>query len=134
VALRKLRGKVSNRESKSLDRQNNQYGCGYRESIDEALGTGKLVSKEMHAEQVKFSAPNTASYLLGVMNASNVFLGHSGEIPGYNSSMYYSPGSKAMSISLINRYPSVIEGAADQINFALVETMAQVTESPKKSK
>jgi len=39
-----------------------------------------------------------------------------------------------MSISLINRYPSVIEGAADQINFALVETMAQVTEAPKNSK
>jgi len=90
----------------------------------QALATGKLVSKRMHAEQLKFSAPNTESYGLGVMNAAGIAVGHSGEVPGYNSSMYYFPASKATSITLINRYPSAVEGAADNINFALVEVMA----------
>jgi hypothetical protein len=57
------------------------------------------------------------------MNAGVAF-GHSGEAPGYNSSMYYLPSLKATSITLINRYPSSIEGAADQINFALIGEMA----------
>ena len=89
-----------------------------------AIITGKLLSKRMHAAQLAFSAPNTASYGLGVMNASGVAFGHSGEVPGYNSSMYYLPAAKAISITLINRYPSAIEGAADQINFALIDVLA----------
>jgi carboxyl-terminal processing protease len=89
-----------------------------------AIVTGKLLSKRMHAAQLKFSAPNTASYGLGVMNAEGFAFGHSGEVPGYNSSMYYIPAAKAISITLINRYPSAIEGAADQINFALIDAMA----------
>ncbi|MFH0802950.1 MAG: serine hydrolase domain-containing protein [bacterium] len=89
----------------------------------QALATGKLLSRQMHTEQVKFSAPNTESYGLGVMNAG-IALGHSGEVPGYNSSMYYFPAYKSTSITLINRYPSSVEGAADNINFALVKVMA----------
>ena len=89
-----------------------------------AIVTGKLLSKRMHAAQLTFGAPNTESYGLGVMNASGVAFGHSGEVPGYNSSMYYIPSLNAISITLINRYPSAVEGAADQINFALVEAMA----------
>ncbi len=90
----------------------------------QALAGGELLSKRMHAAQLKFSAPNTRSYGLGVMNAGGVAFGHSGEVPGYNSSMYYAPAAKALSITLINRYPSVIEGAADQINFALIGVMS----------
>lgn len=89
-----------------------------------ALVTGRLLSKRMHAAQLRFSAPNTTSYGLGVMNGHGVLFGHSGEVPGYNSSMYYLPSLKAISITLINRYPSSIEGAADQINFALINAMA----------
>jgi len=89
-----------------------------------AIVTGKLLSKRMHAAQLKFSAPNTASYGLGVMNASGVAFGHSGEVPGYNSSMYYIPAAKAIGITLIDRYPSAIEGAADQIDFALIDVLA----------
>ena len=90
-----------------------------------AIVGGKLLSRRMHAAQLTFAAPNTASYGLGVMAAGGgVAFGHSGEVPGYNSSMYYIPSLKAISITLIDRYPSAVEGAADQINFALVEQMA----------
>ena len=88
----------------------------------EALATGKVVSKAMHVEQVKFNPPNTASYGLGVMGGGKI-IGHSGEVPGYNSSMYYLPGSKAISIVLINRYPSTIEGVADVINGELIKVV-----------
>ena len=63
-----------------------------------ALATGKLLSKSMHAEQIKATPPNTPNYGLGISQS-------------------------AWSIVLINRYPSTIEGAADQINFALISTM-----------
>ena len=90
----------------------------------QALSSGKLLSKEMHAEQVTFAAPNTPSYGLGVMGGAGKFVGHSGEVPGYNSSMYYFTSSKSTSIVLINRYPSSIEGVADTINGELIKVMA----------
>ena len=79
---------------------------------------------------MKFSAPNTATYGLGVMNGSGILTGHSGEVPGYNSSMYYLPKAQATSITLINRYPSEIEGAADEINIALMKAMSPLPASP----
>jgi D-alanyl-D-alanine carboxypeptidase len=85
-----------------------------------ALATGEVVSKKMHVEQVKFNPPNTASYGLGVMGGGKI-IGHSGEVPGYNSSMYYLPGTKGTSIVLINRYPSTVEGVADIINGELIK-------------
>ncbi len=88
-----------------------------------AIATGELLSPAMHAEQLNFSAPNTEFYGLGVMNGGGVMLGHSGEVPGYNSSMYYIPSLDAFGITLINRYPSEVEGAADQVNIALIQTM-----------
>jgi D-alanyl-D-alanine carboxypeptidase len=88
----------------------------------EALSTGKLLSKAMHEEQVKFATPNTETYGLGIMHGGEA-LGHSGEVPGYNSSMYYLPNKKGTSIVLINRYPSSIEGAADVINGALIKVV-----------
>ena len=61
-----------------------------------ALATGKLLSKSMHAEQIKAAPPNTPNYGLGIMIAGKG-LGHSGEVPGYNSSMYYFPSQSAWS-------------------------------------
>jgi D-alanyl-D-alanine carboxypeptidase len=89
----------------------------------QALTTGELLSSQMHAEQFNFSGSNTKHYGLGVMNGAGVMVGHSGEVPGYNSSMYYIPSLDAISIVLINRYPSEDEGAADLINIALIEAM-----------
>ena len=88
-----------------------------------AIMTGEVLSPAMHAEQLNFSAPNTESYGLGVMNGGGAMVGHSGEVPGYNSSMYFLPQLGAISITLINRYPSAVEGAADQVNLALIQAM-----------
>lgn len=87
-----------------------------------AIATGELLSPEMHAEQLKFMAPNTKNYGLGVMNGGLLF-GHSGEVLGYNSSMYYIPSMDAICVVLAGRYPSEIEGASDEIMSALIKTM-----------
>jgi len=89
----------------------------------QAIVSGELLSSAMHAEQLNFSAPNTEFYGLGIMNGGGVMLGHSGEVPGYNSSMYYIPSLDGFGITLINRYPSEEEGAADQVNIALIQKM-----------
>jgi len=82
-----------------------------------------VVSPEMHEEQLTFASPNTSSYGLGVMNGG-VFIGHSGEITGYNSSAYTQVrGNGATIIVFINRYPSKIEGAADQFTSAILKVI-----------
>jgi carboxyl-terminal processing protease len=87
-----------------------------------ALASGELLSPEMHAEQLNFAAPNTQNYGLGVMNGGKL-LGHSGEVLGYNSSMYYIPSLDATCVVLTGRYPSEIEGASDQIMLSLIQAM-----------
>jgi carboxyl-terminal processing protease len=88
----------------------------------DAVASGALLSARMHAAQLRFKAPNTTSYGLGVANAGTGF-GHSGEVPGYTTSMYYFPSMQATSIAVVNRYPSAIEGVADELNGALVRTV-----------
>lgn len=89
------------------------------------LAEGKLLSPEMHREQLTFAAPNT-SYGLGVMNGG-AFIGHSGEITGYNSSAYTQiGGGGATVIVLLNRYPSKMEGVSDQITTAILKTIAHL--------
>jgi D-alanyl-D-alanine carboxypeptidase len=94
----------------------------------QALASGMLLSPEMHKEQLTFASPNTSSYGLGVMNGG-IFVGHSGEITGYNSSAYTQAGGNGATIIVfINRYPSKIEGAADQFTSAIynvIEDMIQ---------
>jgi D-alanyl-D-alanine carboxypeptidase len=80
----------------------------------QALASGALLSPEMHAEQLTFTSPNTTNYGLGVMNGG-ILIGHSGEIPGYNSSAYTQLGGNGTTIIVLtNRYPSKIEGVSDQ--------------------
>lgn len=94
----------------------------------EALGSGTLLSDEMHREQLKFEPPNTEAYGLGVMNG-RIVIGHSGEIPGYNNSMYTQPGEGgATIIVLFNRYPSEVEGASDQALIGIVEALEPLLE------
>ena len=89
----------------------------------QALASGTLLSPEMHREQLTFASPNTSGYGLGVMNGG-IFIGHSGEITGYNSSAYTQAGGNGATIIVfINRYPSKIEGAADQFTSAIVKVI-----------
>lgn len=88
-----------------------------------ALADGTLVSPAMHEQQVKFSAPNTEHYGLGINNAKFI-VGHSGEVPGYNSTAYTQPGANgATIIVLINRYPSSEEGVSDQIMISMLNVL-----------
>lgn len=88
-----------------------------------ALATGELLSPAMHTEQLTFGPPNTASYGLGVMGGAKI-VGHSGEIPGYNSCVYtMTGGNGATFIVFLNRYPSKIEGASDQFLIELVKAV-----------
>jgi D-alanyl-D-alanine carboxypeptidase len=88
-----------------------------------ALADGTLVSPAMHEQQVKFSAPDTENYGLGINNAK-FLVGHSGEVPGYNSTVYTQPGvNGATIIILINRYPSSEEGVSDQIMISMLNVL-----------
>ena len=89
----------------------------------QALASGMLLSPEMHKEQLTFASPNTSSYGLGVMNGG-IFIGHSGEITGYNSSAYTQAGGNGATIIVFtNRYPSKIEGAADQFTSEIIKVI-----------
>lgn len=92
----------------------------------QALASGRLLSPELHTEQLTFESPNTSGYGLGVMNGG-VFIGHSGEITGYNSSAYTQAGGNGATIVVfINRYPSKIEGAADQFTSAIYKVVEEL--------
>ena len=89
----------------------------------QALASGMLLSPEMHKEQLAFASPNTSSYGLGVMNGG-ILIGHSGEITGYNSSAYTQAGGNSATIIVFtNRYPSKIEGAADQFTSEIIKVI-----------
>lgn len=94
-----------------------------------ALAQGTLLTPAMHREQVTFAPPNTPSYGLGVMNGG-IVIGHSGEILGYNSSVYFDPGSEATIIVLFNRYPSRDEGASDMVLGDLAKIIKPMLETP----
>jgi D-alanyl-D-alanine carboxypeptidase len=92
----------------------------------QALASGMLLSPEMHKEQLTFASPNTSSYGLGVVNGG-IFIGHSGEITGYNNSSYTQAcGNGATIIVFINRYPSKIEGTADQFMSAIYKVIEEL--------
>ncbi len=94
----------------------------------QALASGMLLSPDMHKEQLSFTAPNTSSYGLGVMNGG-IFIGHSGEIIGYNSSAYTQAGGNGATIIVfINRYPSKREGAADQFTSAIIKVIGELNQ------
>jgi D-alanyl-D-alanine carboxypeptidase len=94
-----------------------------------ALAEGTLLTPLMHQQQVTFGPPNTPQYGLGVMNGS-IVIGHSGEILGYNSSVYFDPKSQVTIIVFINRYPSRDEGAADKVMADLVQIVGPLVKIP----
>ena len=63
-----------------------------------ALATGKLLSPQMHKEQLTFTptstTPGAATYGLAVADYAG-FVGHDGQIPGYSSFIGYDPKKQA---------------------------------------
>jgi D-alanyl-D-alanine carboxypeptidase len=71
----------------------------------EALGTGKLLTKEAFQERTKWvnASPNGGDrkYGLGV-GLDQGWLMHAGELPGYNSIVAYLPEQKVVLVCLVN--------------------------------
>lgn len=84
-----------------------------------ALADGRLLSETAHEEQLTWvDMPGMAAiggqYGLGISSVAG-FLGHNGEILGYNSVMYYLPSRDATIIVLLNKcYPGQAS-VADEI-------------------
>jgi D-alanyl-D-alanine carboxypeptidase len=70
-----------------------------------ALATGTLLSPEMQRERLTWVTlpPNTPTrhYGLGI-GEDNGWLGHTGELPGYNTAVYYLPEKDATLLVLVN--------------------------------
>ncbi|TAJ09994.1 MAG: class A beta-lactamase-related serine hydrolase [Nitrospirae bacterium] len=86
-----------------------------------ALGTGSLVGKKMQAEQLKMIPVVPGSdvkYGLGLAEYKG-WLGHRGEVPGYDISMYYSPELDATFVVCLNRTPNSVQ--SDALLFSLAK-------------
>lgn len=92
-----------------------------------ALANGTLLTPEMHQAQITFLSPNTRAYGLGIMNGG-IVIGHSGEIFGYNSSVYFSPKTDMTMIVFVNRYPAYEEGVSDKILIELIKILNPILE------
>jgi D-alanyl-D-alanine carboxypeptidase len=67
--------------------------------------TGTLISKEMQRERVTWMTmpPNTPVRHYGIgIGEDNGWLGHTGELPGYNTAAYYLPAKKAIIVIEVN--------------------------------
>lgn len=86
-----------------------------------ALGTGSLVGKKMQAEQLKMMPVVPGSdmkYGLGLAEYKG-WLGHRGEVPGYDISVYYSPELDATFVVCLNRTPNSVQ--SDALLFSLAK-------------
>lgn len=67
--------------------------------------TGTLISPEMQKQRMTWMTmpPNTPQRAYGIgMGISSGWLGHTGELPGYNCGAYYLPANKAVMVVMVN--------------------------------
>jgi D-alanyl-D-alanine carboxypeptidase len=70
-------------------------------TYDRALGTGQgLLSRAMQAKRLD-SFPRPAGYGLG-LGCIGGWVGHTGELPGFNTSLYYDTASATSVVVLVN--------------------------------
>ena len=74
----------------------------------DALIQGKLLSKEMHQQQMTWvdtdpKDPDSMKYGLGVFNIGGM-IGHTGAVPGYETAMFANPEKGITIIVFINRF------------------------------
>lgn len=94
----------------------------------QALAQGTLLSPAMQQQRLTFVPAGNPTYGLGIMPITGTpFLGHSGEVLGFNSSAYTDPTTGNTVVVLINRYPAAIEGVSDGIAIKLLEAAGLIT-------
>ena len=70
-----------------------------------SYATGSLVSPEMQKERLTWVTlpPNTPEHHYGLgIGEDHGWLGHTGELPGYNTAAYYLPAKKAVIVVMVN--------------------------------
>jgi D-alanyl-D-alanine carboxypeptidase len=68
-----------------------------------ALTEGKLTSKEMHAERLKWGLDKPeAKYGFGIFEIGNGYYGHNGSYPGYHNISVHSPATNITAIIFYN--------------------------------
>lgn len=92
-----------------------------------ALGTGQgLLGKEMQLERLT-SFPGAAGYGLG-MGCSSGWVGHAGELPGFNSSVFYDTSSDSTVITMTNS--DIASGDCPKSPILLDNPTGEVCSSP----
>jgi D-alanyl-D-alanine carboxypeptidase len=67
--------------------------------------TGSLISPEMQRQRLTWMTmpPNTPEHAYGIgIGIDHGWLGHTGELPGYNCGAYYLPAKKAVIVVMVN--------------------------------
>jgi D-alanyl-D-alanine carboxypeptidase len=70
-----------------------------------SYATGSLISPEMQEQRLTWMTlpPNTPDHAYGIgIGIDHGWLGHTGELPGYNCSAFYLPEKKAVMIVMVN--------------------------------
>jgi D-alanyl-D-alanine carboxypeptidase len=70
-----------------------------------SYATGSLISPEMQKQRLTWMTlpPNTPEHAYGIgIGIDHGWLGHTGELPGYNCAAYYLPEKKAVIVVMVN--------------------------------
>ena len=70
-----------------------------------SYATGSLISPEMQKQRLSWMTlpPNTPEHAYGIgIGIDHGWLGHTGELPGYNCSAFYLPEKKAVMVVMVN--------------------------------
>ena len=71
----------------------------------QSYATGSLISPEMQKQRLTWVTfpPNTPERHYGIgIGEDHGWLGHTGELPGYNTAAYYLPAKKAVIVVMVN--------------------------------
>ena len=100
------------------------------------LATGALLTPEMRKELQAWTPADQEGYEYGFhIEKFRGFIGHDGDMPGYQTAMYYSPQLDATIIALTNVYGwSFHDMPADRLVWNAAETVLKVPPLPKESR
>jgi D-alanyl-D-alanine carboxypeptidase len=92
-----------------------------------SYATGSLVSPEMQKQRLTWMTmpPNTPEHAYGIgIGIDHGWLGHTGELPGYNCGAYYLPAKKAVLVVMVNAdIPAGEKNPAPTIMKALTQVL-----------